>query len=64
MHTLYMMREYAYILYILSGIFDTLKMGCKRKLGNITFTYSLKTVRDPHWAGKQVMDSPHEAAVD
>ena len=39
-------------------------MECKRKLGNITITYSLKTVGHPHWAGKLFMDSPHEAAVD
>ena len=34
------------------------------KLWNITITYVLKTVGDPHEAGKLLMDSPHEAAVD
>ena len=29
-----------------------------------TITYLLKTVGDPHWSGKPLMDSPHEAAVD
>ena len=38
--------------------------GCKWKLIDITNTYLLKDVGDPHRAGKLIMDSPHEAAVD
>ena len=36
----------------------------KWKLLDITNTYLLKTMGDPHRAGKLITDSPHKAAVD